>query len=328
MRQPAFSFVIAILCSTVIAAQTPATRAFVPERFYNTFSGAHPPAITIKPGERIVTKTIDAGGTDWNGKQVAQGPNPQTGPFFVEGAEPGDMLVVTFLKMETNRTTAYSGGALAPYTVTPGSILNRTERQAPRANWIIDKARGVARLDNNDIGGLELKTRPMLGCVGVAPARKEAIATSTPGAFGGNMDYAGLNQGVKVMLPVNEPGALLFIGDGHALQGEGEVVGTGLETSMDVEFSVQVVKKSPIQWPRLENDTHVMVLGSERSLIEALQQATSEMHRWLMQDYGMSERGASLLMGQALEYEVANVVDPRFTMVAKIRKATLAPLKK
>ena len=169
--------------------------------------------------------------------------------------------------------------------------------------------------------------RPMLGCVAVAPARKEAIATSSPGAFGGNMDYAGLNQGVKVMLPVNEPGALLFIGDGHALQGEGEVVGTGLETSMDVEFTVQVVKKSPIQWPRLENDTHVMVLGSERSLIEALQQATSEMHRWLMQDYRLSERGASLLMGQALEYEVVNVVDPRFTIVAKMRKSTLAPLR-
>jgi amidase len=327
MRTATTALAVLLLASS-LAAQTPATRQFIPERFYNTFSGAHPPALRIKPGERVVTKTIDAGGTDWNGKQVAQGPNPQTGPFFVEGAEPGDMLVVTFDKMDINRTTAYSGGALAPYTVTPGALLARTERQAPRATWILDKAKGVARLDGTDIGGIELKLRPMLGCVGVAPARKEAITTSTPGAFGGNMDYAGLNQGVKVMLPVNEPGALLFVGDGHALQGEGEVVGTGLETSMDVEFTVQVVKKSPIQWPRLENDTHVMVLGSERSLIEALQQATSEMHRWLMQDYGLSERGASLLMGQALEYEVANVVDPRFTMVAKMRKATLATLKK
>ena len=317
-----------LISSMAGVAQTPAIRTFMPERYYNTFSGAHPPALNIKPGERIVTKTIDAGGTDWNGKQVAQGSNPQTGPFFIEGAEPGDMIVVTFDKMETNRGTAYSGGALAPYTVTPGSILQRTEKQAPRASWIIDKAKGVARLDNNDIGGLELPLRPMLGCVGVAPARKEAITTTTPGAFGGNMDYAGLNQGVTVMLPVNEPGALLFIGDGHARQGEGEVVGTGLETSMDVEFTVQLVKKSPIQWPRLENDTHIMVLGSERSLIEALQQATTEMHRWLMQDYGMTERGASVLMGQALEYEVANVVDPRFTMVAKMRKATLAGLKK
>jgi acetamidase/formamidase len=317
-----------LVALTVTAVNAQQSRTFAPERFYNTFSGAHPPALRIKPGERIVTKTIDAGGFDWNGKQLAPGPNPQTGPFFVEGAEPGDMLVVTFDKIEINRTTAYSSGALAPYTVTPSSLLARTERQAARSNWILDRATGMARLDNADIGGLQLRMRPMLGCVGVAPARKEAIATSTPGAFGGNMDYAGLNQGVKVMLPVNEPGALLFIGDGHALQGEGEVVGTGIETSMDVEFTVQVVKKSPIQWPRLENDTHVMVLGSERSLIEALQQATSEMHRWLMQDYGLSERGASVLMGQALEYEVANVVDPRFTMVAKVRKATLAGLKK
>jgi amidase len=324
----ATALLAAVLLTCSAAAQTPGVHTFTPERFYNTFSFAHPPALRIKPGDRVITKTIDAGGVDWNGKSVAPGPNPQTGPFFVEGAEPGDMLAVTFTKIELNRATAYSGSALAPYTVTPGSILARSERQAPRANWILDKATNVARLDNNDIGGLELRLRPMLGCVGTAPARKEAIATSTPGAFGGNMDYAGLNQGVTVMLPVNEPGALLFIGDGHALQGEGEVVGTGLETSMDVEFSVRLVKKSPIQWPRLESDTHVMVLGSERSLIEALQQATSEMHRWLMQDYGLSERGASLLMGQALEYEVANVVDPRFTMVAKLRKSILAGLKR
>src|SRR5262245_10498064 len=318
MRRLAFTSSIVLLGSMAGVAQTPAVRTFTPDRFYNTFSGAHAPALRIKPGERVVTKTIDAGGTDWDGKQVAQGPNPQTGPFFIEGAEPGDMIVVTFEKMSTNRTTAYSGGALAPYTVTPASLLARTERQAPRATWILDKAKGTARLDGTDIAGIELRMRPMLGCVGVAPARKEAIATSTPGAFGGNMDYTGLNQGVRVMLPVNEPGALLFMGDGHAMQGHGEVVGTGLRHSMEVGFTVQVVKKSPIQWPRLENDTYVMVLGSERSLIEALQQATTEMHRWLMQDYGMSERGAALLMGQALEYEVANVVDPRFTMVAKM----------
>jgi amidase len=316
------------LASISVTAQTPAPRPFIPERFYNTFSFAHPPAMRIKPGERIATKTADAAGVDWNGKQVAQGPNPQTGPFYVEGAEPGDMLVVSIEKIELNRATGYSSSLLAPYAVDPASLIARVDREPRRANWILDKAKNIARLDGNDIGGLELRLRPMLGCVGVAPARKEAVATSTPGPFGGNMDYAGMNAGVRVMLPVYEPGALLFIGDGHARQGEGEVVGTGLETSMDVEFTVQLVKKSPIQWPRLENDTHVMVLGSERSLIEALQQATSEMHRWLMQDYGLSERGASLLMGQALEYEVANVVDPRFTMVAKMRKSVLAGLKR
>ena len=315
---------VAVLASIGVAAQTPAPRTFIPERFYNTFSFAHPPAMRIKPGERIATKTADAAGVDWNGKQVAQGPNPQTGPFYVEGAEPGDMLVVSIEKIELNRATGYSSSLLAPYAVDPAALIARVDREPRRANWLLDKVKGTVRLDGADLAGLELRARPMLGCVGVAPARKEAVATSTPGPFGGNMDYAGMNAGVKVMLPVYEPGALLFIGDGHALQGEGEVVGTGVETSMDVEFSVQVVKKTPLQWPRLENDTHIMVLGSERPLLQALQHATSEMHRWLMADYQLSERGASTLMGQTLEYEVGNVVDPHFTMVAKMRKSILA----
>jgi acetamidase/formamidase len=130
-----------------------------------------------------------------------------------------------------------------------------------------------------------------------------------------------------VTLPVNEPGALLFLGDGHAKQGEGEVVGTGIEISMDVEFRVDLVKKKAIGWPRLENDTYIMTLGSERPLLQALQHATTEMHRLLVADYGYSERAAAALMGQALEYEVANVVDPHFTMVAKMRKTLLAQVK-
>ena len=139
------------------------------------------------------------------------------------------------------------------------------------------------------------------------------------------MDYAGLTAGVKVLLPVNEPGALLFIGDGHARQGEGEVVGTGLETSMDVEFTVDLVKKKGIGWPRIESGTHLMTLGSARPLLQALQHATTEMQRWLMADHGFSERGAQVFMGQALEIEVANVVDPNFTVVAKVRKDLLPP---
>jgi acetamidase/formamidase len=317
---------LAVVCS--MQPLRAETHRFVPERFYNTFSGAHPPALRIKPGDRVITKTIDASGVNWDGQTVAPGPNPQTGPFYVEGAEPGDLLVVTFEKLETNRTMAYSGSLLAPYTVDPAALAARVDREAKRATWTIDKAKGVARLDDQSIqsGGIELPLRPMLGCVAVAPARKEAIATSTPGAFGGNMDYAGLNAGVKVILPVNEPGALLFIGDGHARQGEGEVAGTGLETSLDVEFTVDVIKKKAAAWPRIESDTHVMVLGSARPLLQALQNATTEMQRWLMADYGFSERGASTFMGQALEYEVANVVDPNFTVVAKVRK-TLLPRK-
>jgi amidase len=301
------------------------TVTFVPTTFYNTYSFAHPPALRIKPGDRVVTKTIDASGVDWNGKSVGAGPNPQTGPFYVEGAEPGDMLVVAIEKLETNRASAYASSLLAPYAVDPAAIAARADREPRRTTWTIDKARSMARLDQADIqpGGIELPLRPMLGCIGTAPARREAISTATPGAFGGNMDYAYMGQGVRLMLPVNEPGALLFLGDGHARQGEGEVVGTGLETSLDVEFSVQLVKRKSIGWPRLENDTHVMVLGSARPLLEAFQHATTELQKWLTADYGMTERGAQALMGQAAEYEVANVVDPNFTVVAKIRKSML-----
>ena len=327
MRSTFLMFAGAFACLWVALAPVRAaeTHRFVPDRFYNTYSAAHPPALRIKPGDRVVTKTIDAAGVDWDGKTVAAGPNPETGPFFIEGAEPGDAIVVTFEKIEPNRAMAYSGSLLAPYTVDPTAIAARTDRDPKRLTWTIDKTKKVARLDQADVqpGGIELPLRPMLGCVGVAPARKEAIATSTPGAFGGNMDYAWLNAGAKVMLPVNEPGALLFIGDGHARQGEGEVAGTGLETSMDVEFTVELVKKKAIGWPRMETTTHIIVLGSARPLLEAFQHATSELQRWLMADYGYTERGAQTFMGQAAEYEIANVVDPAFTVVAKIPKSLL-----
>ena len=193
---------LVVLASAEIGSQAPQTHRFIPRNFYNTFSGAHPAALRIKPGDRVITKTIDASGTDWDGKAVASGPNPQTGPFFVEGAEPGDALIVTFEKMELNRSTAYSSSLLAPYTVDPQTLIARQDREPRRVTWTIDKARGVARLDAADITpAMELPLNPMLGCVGVAPARKEAIATSTPGAFGGNMDYAGMTAGVKLLLP-------------------------------------------------------------------------------------------------------------------------------
>jgi amidase len=308
-----------------VVSQAPQTHRFTPTQFYTTYSFAHPPALRIKPGDRVITRTIDAAGVDWTGTAVSPGGNPQTGPIFVEGAEPDDLLVVRIEKIEPNRTTGYSGSLLAPYAVTPQAIAARTDREPKRIIWNIDKGRDVVTLDSADLtpAHLELPLRPMLGCLAVAPARKEAIAAITPGNFGGNMDYAGMTAGVTLMLPVYEPGALLFLGDGHARMGDAEAAGTGVETSMDVELTVTLVKKKPIAWPRLENDTHIMVLGSARPLLEAFQLATAEMQKWLMADYGFSERGASTFMGQALEYEIANVVDPNFTVVAKLRKSVL-----
>lgn len=303
------------------------THQFQPDHYHTTFSFAHEPVLRIAPGDRVVTSTIDARGFDSSDRQVGGRPNPQTGPFYIEGAEPGDVLVVRFEKIEPSRGTAWSSSLLAPYTADPAYLRHEAEREQTTETWVIDRQAGVATVDSAEIqpAGLSVPLRPMLGCVAVAPARREAVSTSTPGAFGGNMDYNGMVVGTTLMLPVSEPGALLFVGDGHARQGDGEVVGNALEVSMDVAFSVDLIKGRSIGWPRLESDQHLMTLGSARPLLQALQHATTELQRWLMSDYGFDERGSSLLMGHAMEYDIANVVDPHFTVVAKIRKAFLGP---
>ncbi len=301
------------------------THRFEPQEFYNTFSGSHKPVLRINPGDRVVSYTIDSAGIDSKGARRGQPPNPETGPFFIEGAEPGDMLVVHLLRLEINRATGNSASLLAPYTADPAFLRFEGLHEQKRANWQIDKQKGVAYLDPDEFKGprIELPLRPMLGCIGTAPANKAAVPTGYPGNFGGNMDYNGMGAGATVMLPVFEPGALLFLGDGHARQGDGEVVGSGIETSLDVEFSVDLVKGKKINWPRLENQDFIMVLGSSRALNEALQHATTELMRWLMESYGFDERGASLMLGQTMEYEISNVVDPEFTVVAKMRKRYL-----
>ena len=318
-----------VLLTTVLLLPHIAARAethrFEPTHYHNTFSFGHEPVLTIKPGDRVITKTIDARGHDAANNKVGERPNPQTGPFFIEGAEPGDVLVVRFEKIEPSRATAWSSSVLAPYAADPSFLRYQGEREQTTETWQIDKQRRVARVASDTIRhkGIELPLRPMLGCVGVAPARKEAVATSTPGEFGGNMDYNGMTAGVTLMLPVSEPGALLFVGDGHARQGDGEVVGNALEISMDVEFSVDLIKDKKIGWPRLETADYIMTIGSARPLLQALQHATTELQGWLMAEYGFDERGSSLLMGHALEYDIANVVDPHFTVVAKIQKRFL-----
>jgi acetamidase/formamidase len=314
---------IALLLALAATASAE-TFHYVPQVFYTTFSGAHPPALRIKPGDHVVTSTVDSGGVDGAGVQRIQGGNAETGPFYIEGAEPGDTLVVHLIRLETNRGTGFSGSLAAPYTVDP-AFLRQGLRDAKRMTWQIDKQKGTAYLDPTDFKGtrIELPLRPMLGCIATAPPNKGAIPTSFPDSFGGNMDYNGMTAGATVMLPVYEQGALLFLGDGHARQGDGEVLGQGIETSLDVEFSVDLIKQKRIGWPRLENQDYIVVLGSSRALNEAIQHATTELLRWLVDSYGFDERGASLLLGQAMEYEISNLVDPEFTVAAKMPKRYL-----
>jgi acetamidase/formamidase len=168
-----------------------------------------------------------------------------------------------------------------------------------------------------------VKLDPMLGGVGVAPPNGQSISTSDLGAFGGNMDYQGIREGATLHLPVFTRGALLFMGDGHALQGAGELPGQGLETSMDVEFSVRIIENETLGQPWVEDDRFVMVMGIAGSLTEALQRATTGLTRWLEKRYQLNSAEVAMVLGTSIDYEIAEIVDPHVNVVAKISKDTL-----
>lgn len=279
--------------------------------------------LTIADGDTVVTHTIDAGGFDADDEHIHQGGNPQTGPFFVEGAEPGDGLAVRFDKITPNRRRGFTSTVIAERILEPDFVRTLPERQ--RGWWEVDVEAGTVTLVEPEtmLGRLEIPMAPMIGCFGVAPPGGQAISTATSWVHGGNMDYRGHVAGVTVYFPVAVAGALFHIGDGHAVQGDGEIVGTGVEISMDVQFTVSVVKNTNIVWPRTENDDYIMAIGNARPLDEALQSATTELVRWLDHDYGLDTRAASILLGQTIEYEIANVFDPAYTVVAKLNKRWL-----
>ena len=305
---------------------TPTEHRFEPTHYHRTF-GSHEPVLRIASGDRLITTTVDAAGHDAHGNQVTDPGNPQTGPFYIEGAEPGDMLAVTFDRIEPNRDHGFTRSSIAANAVDPDYVSELPERSP--VTWSVDVGSRTARLElpGATPSQIELPLDPMLGCIGVAPDRGQAISTATSGAFGGNMDYRGFVTGVTVYLPVFVSGALLHIGDGHAIQGDGEIVGTGIEISMGVELTVNVISGKRIGWPRGESDDYIFTAGNARPLDQALQHATTEMLRWLIDGYGLDAVGVNHLMGQAVRYDVGNVFDPAFTMVCKMPKAQLpAPL--
>ncbi|MCO5217034.1 MAG: acetamidase/formamidase family protein [Thermomicrobiales bacterium] len=300
-----------------------ARHEFTPDRYYTTM-GPHPPVLRIAPGDTVVTTTVDSLGCDVNGTPVTPKFNPMTGPFFVEGAEPGDTLVVHLDRLTPNRPTGISSSVLAPNVVDPEFVRQLPER--PLVVWDIDPVRGEASLQV-PIPGLEalrLPLEPMLGCFGVAPAHGQSIATITSAEYGGNMDYRGFCAGATVYFPVFEPGALLFVGDGHAIQGDGEITGTGIEITFEVEFTVDLRKGEQIGWPRGENEEYIFTAGNARPLDQALQHATTEMVRWLERDWKLDVVAASTLLGMCVEYDIGNVFDPAYTVICKLPKRVLA----
>lgn len=299
-----------------------ATHNFQPSRYHTTI-GSHEPVLQISDGDTVVTATVDAFGKDASNTEVTPRGNPQTGPFYVEGAEPGDTLIVQLDRITPSREIGYTGSVVAPNVVDPWYVRELPEREL--AEWRVDNERATATLikPETKLGNLVIPLSPMLGCFGVAPPRGQAISTATSAEHGGNMDYRGFVTGVSVYFPVFVPGALIHVGDGHATQGDGEIVGTGIEISMQVQFTVQVIKGKSIRWPRGENAEYIFAVGNARPLDQAVQHATTEMLRWLQEDYALDARGASLLLGQCVEYDLGNVFDPAYTMVCKLRKRLL-----
>jgi amidase len=306
----------------------PKTHTFEPTTFHRVFSGSIAPVLHINPGDTIKTTTVDAGGRDAKGVRRSLGGNPETGPFFVEGAMPGDTLAIKFHRIRLNRDSAGSGTRIVPGAVQPGYHRNAKFDDKFSGEWKLDREASIGVLSKpaERLKNFKVKLRPMLGCVGVAPPATQSFRTGWLGSWGGNMDYNGLREGVTVYLPVYQEGALLYVGDGHALEGDGELNGDALETSMDVEFTVDLIRGKSTQGPRFENDEYLMASGIAGSLHEALQQATTELARWLERDYKLSANESNIILGTSIRYDIAEVVDPQVHIVAKVSKAVLATL--
>ena len=303
-----------------------AVHRFTPSILHNTI-GSHAPALTIASGDTVTAETADAHGFDHRGHRIGDRPNPMTGPFFIEGAEPGDALLVAIRDIRMTRKTGWTFDVLSPNVVDPGAVHLFPQRR--KTEWIIDADAGRARLAEPPpaLAQWSVAVEPMIGCFGVAPDMGQAISTATSGRYGGNMDYRGFKAGVEVMFPVAVPGALFFLGDVHAQQCDGEIVGTGIETAADVTFSVRVLKGTKIGWPRGMTESEIFTIGNARPLDQALQHATTEMHAWLMQEHGFDAVAASHVMGQAVRYDIANVFNPAYSVACRISRDALRGLK-
>jgi amidase len=321
--------------STFTATRVPARPAgpprrheYVPTTFYRRFSAETKPVLTISPGDTVHTTTVDAGGADEKGVTRVLGGNPETGPFYVATALPGDVLAVHVVRLRLNRDWAMSDDAIVPRAV-GGDLAVKLKDAGKMQRWRLDRGRGIATPDEpaDHLKGYSVPVRPMLGCVGVAPGFASAApATGDSGSYGGNMDFNGIVEGTTVYLQVRQPGALLYVGDGHALQGDGELNGNALETSMDVELTVDVLPEKQIATPRVESPTHITAVGLDGSLEGALKAATSGMAQWLEQDYGLTPSEVAQVLGTSSEIVVNEVADRNAGIVVRLAKDRLQPL--
>ena len=321
--------------STITATRTPQPRQgppqrheFTPTTFYREFSASPQPVLHISPGDTVHTTTVDAGGADEKGVRRSLGGNPETGPFYIETAWPGDTLAIHFTRIRLNRDYAISDDAIVDRAVDSGMAV-KLKDAGNDVRWHLDRERRVATSERpgDHLKNFTVPLRPMLGCVATAPGRG-SVPTGDSGGFGGNMDFNEIVEGVTVYLPVNHPGALLFVGDGHAAQGDGELNGNALETSMEVEFTVNLIRGKQFRTPRVESESHIMAVGLGGSLEDSLRAAISGMSQWLEQDYGLTPSEIAQVLGTSVQLQIGEVADRNAAVVAKLSKKGLATIAK
>jgi acetamidase/formamidase len=303
-----------------------------PSEFAWTFGGVKP-IRSVSPGGFLELWTEDAfagkvRGPDDVISKVIEFPfvNPQTGPFYVEGAEPGDTLAIHFVSIEPSRDWAASTTVPLFGSLTSTHATATLHEALPEVVWMYEvdaKMRTVTYHARRSDFSVVLPLDPMHGTVGVAPAAFEARSSLVPDSHGGNMDTPEMRAGTTCYLGVNVEGALFSIGDGHCRQGEGETCGVAVEAAMDTVLIVDLVKGVATPWPRLESDTYVMSTGSARPLEDAFRISQVDLITWLGSEFGLEQLDAYQLVTQANETPVANVVDPNYTFVTKIRKEYL-----
>jgi acetamidase/formamidase len=308
---------------------------FIPEKFSNLFTLNTEPALKIHSGDTVSTETIDAMGFDKNGVKRQKGGNPLTGPFYIENSQAGDVLQITLNTVSLNRPYAYTTETFISRSM-PSEITKQFDKKAPLVKWKLDLEAMTGWPDSaagkyDHLQNFKIPLNPFLGCIGVAPdKRKNEILSFFQGSFGGNMDYSRITSGSTVYLPVFHDGGFLFIGDGHAAQGDGEIAGNALETSLNVSFTVKLIKKEKLQLtiPRIEDSAYIMSVGSSETLENALKTATADLLVWLRNDYQISLEEATQVMSTSIEYTIAEIADPEVIVVAKIKKKLLLSLKK
>jgi amidase len=306
----------------------PRRHDFIPDRFYREFSPRNAPVLHVNPGDTIHTTTIDAAGIDEKGVRRAASGNPQTGPFYIDGAMPGDTLVVRIGKLRLNRDTAISTNGMTERGQDSRTAVRMAGLGKP-VTWRLDRDKGIATPEapGDALRGYQVPVRPMLGGIGVATdPRGPAPGSGDVGRFGGNMDFNEMGEGTIVYFPVAVPGALLYFGDAHALQGDGETTGDALETSMDVEVQVELIRGRSAGQVRIETPTHLVAIGLDGSLDASFRSASSSMFAWLSADYGLAPADIAMIYGTAAEYRVSAVPGRAAGMVLKIPKARLATL--